>query len=267
MNTPIKYFGGKSSMFNKIIEQFPEKGTYDTYIEPFGGSFAIGFHTPEDRIAPIEIYNDLENNVWSLFEVLTDNDKFKEFKRLCDLSYYDEYMRRRFKNELTSDNLSDVERAFRFFYVNRSSHNGIGGFSMNRVIRRGMAKSVSDYLSTVDRLQDIHQRLSKVLVFHRDGIKIMKDYNYSHAFIYCDPPYDLSTRTDTRYALDMDNEQQDEFLETCINSHAKILVSGYDCERYNKLTDNGFIKISFEVNTISGAYKPKVKTETLWKNY
>ena len=53
MNSPIKYFGGKNGMFNKIVELFPESGTYDTYIEPFGGSFAIGFHTPEDRIAPI----------------------------------------------------------------------------------------------------------------------------------------------------------------------------------------------------------------------
>ena len=63
MNSVCKWFGGKNSMFNNILEQFPDKGTYDTYIEPFGGSFAIGFHTPEDKIAPIEIYNDLYNNV------------------------------------------------------------------------------------------------------------------------------------------------------------------------------------------------------------
>ena len=63
MNSVIKYFGGKNGMFNNIIKQFPDKGSYDTYIEPFGGSFAIGFHTPDDMIAPIEIYNDLYNNV------------------------------------------------------------------------------------------------------------------------------------------------------------------------------------------------------------
>lgn len=42
MNAPIKYFGGKGQMFNKIIEHFPDSSTYDTYIEPFGGSFSIG---------------------------------------------------------------------------------------------------------------------------------------------------------------------------------------------------------------------------------
>ena len=86
MNSVIKYFGGKNGMFNNIIKQFPDKGSYDTYIEPFGGSFAIGFHTPDDMIAPIEIYNDLYNNVYSLFKVLTNDTLFYEFKKLCDLS-------------------------------------------------------------------------------------------------------------------------------------------------------------------------------------
>ncbi len=267
MNSPIKYFGGKNGMFNKIIELFPEQGTYDTYIEPFGGSFAIGFHTPEDRIVPIEIYNDLYNNVYSLFKVLSDKDKFNEFKLLCDCSYYNEYYRQEYREELKRDNLTDVQRAFDFFYVNRTSHNGIGGFSMNRVIRRNMAKSVSDYLSTIDRLPEIHQRLSKVMVLHRDGIGLMEDYSSPNVFIYCDPPYHQSTRTSARYVVDMNDEQQEKFVETCINSKAKLLISGYDNDLYRKLTDNGFEKIQFEVNTISGDRKPKTKIETLWKNY
>lgn len=81
MNSVIKYFGGKNGMFNEILKYFPENGTYDTYIEPFGGSFAMGFHTPEERIAPIEIYNDLYNNVYSLFKVLSDEKLFEQFKK------------------------------------------------------------------------------------------------------------------------------------------------------------------------------------------
>lgn len=268
MNSVCKWFGGKNSMFNNILEQFPDKGTYDTYIEPFGGSFAIGFHTPEDKIAPIEIYNDLYNNVYSLFKVLSDEKLFNQFKKLCDCSYYNEYFRQQFREELKRNDIDDLQRAFYFFYVNRSSHNGIGGFSMNRVVRRNMAKSVSDYLSTVDRLPEIHQRLSKVMVLHRDGIKLMEKYSSPNVFIYADPPYVLSTRSSAeRYVVDMTDEQQEQFVETCINSKAKLLISGYDNDLYNKLTDNGFEKLQFTVNTISGNRKPKTKKETLWKNY
>lgn len=268
MNSVCRYFGGKNSMFNQIIRLFPDYGTYDTYIEPFGGSYAIGFHTPIGRIAPIEIYNDLYSNVYSLFKVLADDKLFKEFKRLCDLSYYNEEMRSVFKEDLKRDDLTDLERAFRFFYVNRSSHNGIGGFSMNMVVRRNMAKSVSDYLSTVDRLQEIHQRLSKVMVYKRDAFELMEKYSRDNVFMYVDPPYVLSTRSSAeRYAVDMTDEQQERLVDICIRSKAKLLISGYDCELYDKLVDNGFTKVSFTVNTIDGARNPKTKVESLWLNY
>ena len=52
MNAPIRYFGGKGTMFNKILEHFPDKLTFNTYIEPFGGSFSIGL---KKDITEIEI--------------------------------------------------------------------------------------------------------------------------------------------------------------------------------------------------------------------
>ena len=61
MNSPIKYFGGKSNMFNNIMKYFPEETSYNTYIEPFGGSFSIGLKMKS--LPPVVIYNDLEMNV------------------------------------------------------------------------------------------------------------------------------------------------------------------------------------------------------------
>jgi DNA adenine methylase len=206
--------------------------------------------------------------VYSLFKVLADDGLFVQFKRLCDLSYYNEEMRSVFKEDLKRDDLTDLERAFRFFYVNRSSHNGIGGFSMNMVVRRNMAKSVSDYLSTVDRLTEIHQRLSKVMIYNRDAFDLMEKYSRDNVFMYVDPPYVLSTRSSAeRYAVDMTDEQQERLIDICANSKAKLLISGYDCELYDKLLDNGFTKASFTVNTIDGARNPKTKVESLWLNY
>lgn len=246
-------------MANQISKQFPEKGTYNTYIEPFGGSFGVGFRIPDELIVPIEIYNDLEKNVYSLFKVLSDEDKFRQFKTLCDCSYYNEELRTRYKEQLKINHeIPDVERAFMFFYVNRTSHNGIGGFSMQKVVRRNMAKNVSDFLSAIDGLYEVHQRLSRVTILNRDGIQVMKDNNDENIFIYADPPYVHSTRGNTRYSIDMDNEIQKKFLEVCIESKSKILISGYDCKEYEVLLDNGFTKTSFDTNN---------RTETLWRNY
>ena len=46
-----------------------------------------------------------------------------------------------------------------------------------------------------------------------------------------------------------------------------ILISGYDCELYDILGRNGFTKVSFDVKTTSGNFKPKTKTEYLYYNY
>lgn len=263
MNSPICYFGGKGTMFNNIIKEFPPKESYNIYIEPFGGSFSIGI---KKEPVPVEIYNDLEKNVYSLFKVLSDTSLFVEFKNKCDLLYYNEDLRIEYKLLLKTE-ISISDRAFMFFYVNRTSYNGVGGFSARPLISRNMSRSVSAFLSVIDRLPELHQRLSNLIVLNTDGIALIKKYNQPNVLFYLDPPYEQSTRTTARYAIDMNQQQHQALLNVLYNSKAKILLSGYDCKLYDSLLSNGFNKRQFEVNTVSGTGKPKTKTETLWKNY
>lgn len=273
MNPPIRYFGGKNGMASKILKYFPKEDSYDTYIEPFGGSFGVALHNP--NIPPIEIYNDLDNNVYSLFLTLVDNEMFEQFRKLCDCIIYSEKVRKTFKQDLKEipfnedDKLSIVHRAFKFFYVNRTSRNGIGGFSINTCVRRSMSKSCSDLLSTIEGLPKLHDRLSKVIVTNQDGIKLINKYSQREdVFIYADPPYHQSTRTETRYNVDMNDDEQERFIDECVNAKCKILISGYDCDAYKRLEENGFIKIKFIVHTMSGNRKTKKdKVEYLWMNY
>ena len=46
-----------------------------------------------------------------------------------------------------------------------------------------MSKSVSDFLSAIDRLDEIHDRLSKVIVTNCDGIDLIEKYNTENVFI------------------------------------------------------------------------------------
>lgn len=152
----------------------PSQDSYETFIEVYGGSGSLLFLKDP---SPVEIYNDIDENVYSLFKVLTDEDSYNAFKYLCDLSLYSSQLRQEFKEDLKTENITPVGRAFRFWYVNRTSYNGVGGFSRNQVIRRGMAKCISDFLSSIDRLPEIHNRLSRVIIENRDGIELLKLYN------------------------------------------------------------------------------------------
>ena len=118
-------------MFKYIIERFPNQETYDTYIEPFGGSYAVGLNMP--YIPPVEIYNDLEKNIYSLYKVLQDENMFQTFKRMCELSLYNDDMRKEYLDVLKSDkDIPILNRAYMFFYANRTSFNGKYGSYLYR---------------------------------------------------------------------------------------------------------------------------------------
>lgn len=262
LKPPVRYFGGKSLMINSIKNYFPKD--FDTYIEPFSGSFSIGLTID----CPNLIYNDLDKNVYSLYKVISDQDLYSGFKLMCDLSPYSEDLRNEYKIELKRDDLNLIERAFYFFYINRTSHNGIGGFSINTHIRRSMSKSVSDYLSAIDRLPELHDKLSKVIITNKDGIELIEKFDKEDSFLYLDPPYHQSTRTSARYKVDMSNIQQEKLINSLLDiKKAKILLSGYECDLYKKLEDNGWNKKKILVKTTDGNRNPKTKIESLWLNY
>jgi len=266
IKSPVKYFGGKGNGIRETIyDHFPSQNIYDIYIEPFGGAANVLLGKPQFGI---EIYNDLEENIYSLFKIISDKTLFSKFKEMCDLAIYSRQLRDEYKEDLKKNDLDTLQRAFKYFYVNRTSVNGIGGFSVAQIIRRNMSKSTSDFLSSIDGLDTIHNRISSVIIEKTDGLKLIEKYDKNKVFMYLDPPYVWSERSPTRYKVDMTNKQQEELINLLIGlKNAKILLSGYNCELYKKLTDNGWSKFDFSVSMMDGNRKPKTSIEVLWKNY
>ena len=256
MNSPIKYYGGKTYMTDIIKQHFPKH--YDVYVQGFGGGASLLFSKQQEKC---QIYNDLGKNVYSLFKVLSDNNMFNQLKEKLDLTYYSADLRKQFKEKLKEDNLSLLERAYYFVYVNRSSFNGVGGFSTNLITRRNMSKSVSDYLSMIDGLPLIHNRLSSVIVQNRDIFELIPKYDSKNTFFYLDPPYVRETRSsNTSYQEEMTNEQHEQLIDLINNSKGMFLISGYYHTIYDGLKK--FKRIDFE-SPNSGSDS----IETLWFNY
>ncbi len=261
MNSCIKYYGGKHYFRNIILSNFPSRFEYRRYVEGFGGSGSILFMKEPD---PIEVYNDLESNVYSIFKILSDKDMSMRFKEKLDITPYSRRIWKEYKESLSDPeiHLSVEERGYRFFYVNRTSFNGVGGFSVCRNdSRRNMMKTVSDYLSSVDNLMDYHQRISSVLVENLDIFDLIEKYDEKDTFFYLDPPYVQSTRRSSqKYREEFDDEQHRRLIEVCNNIKGKVLISGYDSPLYDNL--RGFDKMEFP--------SPNARSdsvEVLWSNY
>ena len=255
--SPIKYMGSKSRMLDIIIENFPKE--YEAYIEGFGGGASILLRK---QPTPVEIYNDLGQNVYSLFKVLQDKNMFEELKNKMDLTYYSIQICKEGKEQLKRNDLSIVDLAYWFIVSNRMSFNGVGSFCTNLLVRRSMSKCVSDFLSMIDKLPHIHNRLSSCIIENRNFFDLIDKYDHPRNFFYLDPPYVAETRTSkSKYEHEFSDEDHEKFVDRCLNSHSMILISGYDHPIYKKL-DEKFIKIQFQSpNTNSD------RTETLWRNY
>lgn len=256
MKSPIKYYGGKSYMTDIIINQFPRD--YDVYVEGFGGGASVLFAKPQNGV---EVYNDLNENVYALFKALSNKEAFEQLKQRMDLTPYSAQLRDEYK-ELLTTNLSLCDRAYYFLCVNRMSFNGVGGFSTTHIVRRNMSKSTSDFLSMIDKLPQIHNRLSSVIIEHRDIMELIDKYDNPNVFMYLDPPYVISERRSSqRYECDMTNEQHGALIGRLLDCKCKWLLSGYDNAIYQPLTDK-FGKMEFKSpNSGSSAI------EVLWKNY
>ena len=272
INAPIRSFGGKGNFLKEIYKYFPPNDSYSSYIEPFMGSLVVGLNLPNPKCSCI--VNDLNKNIYSFFKVLQDKEMFERLKEKLDIIFYSEDIFKEshkwLKEAGQEKGYSLEERAYHFFIVNRLSYSGnLNSFGKNMVIRRGVSKSVSDTFSTIDGLQEIHEKIQKFIVLNRNGIDLIEHYNRPDYFFYCDSPYHLSTRTVARYPVDMTDEDQIKYVQTLVKSKSKILISGYDCELYEKILVNEFQwkKSCFDINTITGTNIPKVKKECVWYNY
>ena len=126
-----------------------------------------------------------------------------------------------------------------------------------------MSKSVSDYLSKVDKLFEFHNRLSSVIIENRNIFDLIEKYDDENVFFYLDPPYVHDTRSSgTEYECEMSDDDHEKLIDVMLNSKGKFLVSGYEHPIYQKLVNNGWHLYKYDsVNACSD------RTECLWYNY
>lgn len=249
---PVNYYGGKGGQLNHILSAFPVDG-WDKYLEPYGGSGVVLLNKPK---VDIEVWNDLNDELFALYTVLSQNHTFKRFIERCHLTPYHEKIRSVIKASKPTD---IVDIAFRFWYLNRTSYNGIGGFKCNLHVRRHMPKSISDYLSSIDGLEGFFNRWSTVQVFSRNALPLIKKYDREGWLFYLDPPYVQSTRkSNARYKVDQKDDHHIELVGILKElKHAKVCLSGYDNDIYKALN----------WNTTQYTAPNSSSIETLWMNY
>jgi DNA adenine methylase len=175
MDAVIAWIGGKR-LLRKEIAKYVPKGIQG-YIEPFGGAAWVMLF--KERWAGLEVYNDLDNRLVSLFLQVKYHPE--ELIRELDLMVAS---RQLFGQILRQEGLTEIQRAARFLWIITRSFGGKGD-SFGTSQKQG----VSSLLNRLDRIRELHTRLDRVVIENLDYAELIVKYDHPDNFFYCDPPY------------------------------------------------------------------------------
>lgn len=276
LRSPITWFGGKGVLARKIVSLFP---AHHCYVEPFCGGASCLFAKPP---SPVEVINDLNSDIVNFFRVLRDPQRFEQFYGLASLTPYSREEFYRFRTDWRagwSQCPSDVVRAYRWYMMARMSFSGEFGGSWGYSVttsRRGMANAVSQWLSILDMLPAISERMRRVQVEHGDWRTMLHRYDTPDTLFYVDPPYVKSTRRSGKYAHEMDDDAHQELVEMLRCIKGGVLLSGYRNPTYAQLEDEGWERLDMPTVCYAagrtrytrllgkGAIAYQRRTESIW---
>lgn len=268
----LKWVGGKRQLLDVIIPLIPK---YSTYYEPFVGGGAVLFSLQPKKA----VINDSNGELINVYNIIKNNpeeliNKLQEHKKNNTEDYFYE-IRALDRDKNTYEQLTDVDRAARVIYLNKTCYNGL--FRVN---------NAGEFNTPWGRYKNpniVNETTIKALnkYFNSSNIKILEG-NYTEclksirkgAFVYLDPPYmPISNSSSfTGYTSDGFNEEEQlKLKELCDNLDSKgikFLLSNSSCPFIEDLYKNYIIeKVPAKrmVNSISS--KRGFVDEVLVRNY
>lgn len=259
MKPPFAYYGGKTTLADRIVAQLPP---HLHYVEPFAGSLAVLLAKPPSRM---ETVNDLDSDLMLFWRVLRERPD--ELIRACALTPHS-----RTEYALSHDrdgDLPELERARRVWSClaqGRSGNLRTTGWR-HFVNPTGSGASVPAYLAGyVERMATVAERLHRVSLECLPALELIDAYGaHSEVLLYVDPPYLGSARNGTNYRHEMpDPGQHRELAEALNGCRAAVVLSGYDSDLYADLYDGWHIT---RINTMTTQGSTRQdRTEVLWCN-
>lgn len=234
----VKWVGGKRQLLKQFREQNfypPEK--FDVkkfqYFEPFVGGGAVFFDLLPDKA----FLSDLNSDLVTSYNVIK-NDVEALIKSLKKHKYEKEYfLKIRAKDP---KNLTAIEIASRFIYLNRTAFNGMYRVNSKGQFNVPFGKYDNPTICDADNLRKVSEALQKVEIKHQDYKAILKKAKKGD-FVYFDPPYYPVSKTAsfTSYTSDafLEKEQlelRDVFVELS-NRECFVMLSNSDTPFINEI--------------------------------
>lgn len=225
----LKYHGGKWRVADWVLAHLPP---HHTYVEPFGGAASVLLRKAP---SPIEVYNDLDDDVVRLFRVLRDPVQAEELRRAVAFT---PWSRAEFHACWErAEGLSEVELCRRLIV---RSFQAVGA---KRARSRNGWRARADRISPTGAWQSWPEqipfyvdRLRSVLIEQLPADRLFPMYDSVQTAWFVDPPYLHSTRAwDHRsiYAFELSIDDHVALLAQLQALSGAVLLAGYRSELYD----------------------------------
>jgi len=178
IKTCLRTPGGKFYGFKKLKKYFDT--TYDEYREPFlgGGNVYLSL----EKKTKINWVNDIDKDLVNFYKVISNKTQKEKLYKYLKKEIVNKV---RYKKILDIIPKDDVEKAYQYFYLNRTSFSGI----MNKP-RWGykLGSSVTPE-KWIGRIEPVSEKIKKTKLTSLDFVKVINKKSKNNVLIYCDPPY------------------------------------------------------------------------------
>ena len=181
VNPIAPYLGGKRNLAKRIISHI-EATPHKLYAEPFVGMGGVFLRRREHPRA--EVINDINSHITTLFRILQ-----RHYPQFLDTIKYQITSRAEFERlvKTNPDTLTDLERAARFLFLQRTA---FGGKVSGRNFGVSADRPARFNLTTLEpMLESLHERLAGVTIERLPYAEFITRYDRKETLFYLDPPY------------------------------------------------------------------------------
>lgn len=183
----LKWVGGKRQLIDTFSSMLPKRIT--SYCEPFVGGGAVLFYLqPKNAVV-----NDINKELICVYTVIKNNvdELIAELKKFKNEPKFFYSVRDWDRDREKYQSLSDIERAARILYLNKTCYNGLyrvnnagefnspfGHYRNPNIINEPVLRAVNAYFNG-----------AKIEFSSKDYVDVLAEVKKG-TFVYLDPPYD-----------------------------------------------------------------------------
>lgn len=269
----VQWVGGKGQQLSDLLHLIPyARG----YVEPFGGGGVVLMNRHR---SDLEVYNDLNADVVSLFRVCQDPAWFTMFQHRVEFTPWskDEFRRAIYIQQEArkpDSTVNIIDRAWALYVIQNMGISGSHSKSEGNWSRSlADSKNSIKWYKRFEKLDEVHRRFRYVQIDSQDALACMRYWDAPDVVHYVDPPYVLDTREGRAYyEYEMADDEHVALVETLLSLQGAVVLSGYQHPVYAPLEAAGWENRHYAahayakiVDHAKGEVKP-VRIEAVWRN-